>query len=91
MSEHLKCCLVLIHISIMLHFDNLNGYKNVIYTITSFKCICSLYDIIIFGSTFDTTLSNLRAIFFHIKATKLKPSKLNFLSAPWLFSIRNLF
>ena len=44
------------------------------------KCICYLDDVIIFGSTFDTTLSNLRAVFSRLKAAnlKLKPSKCKF-------------
>ena len=47
------------------------------------KCICYLDDVIIFGSTFDTTLSNLRAVFSRLKAAnlKLKPSKCNFFPA----------
>ena len=44
------------------------------------KCICYLDDVIIFGSPFDTTLSNLKAVFSRLKAAnlKLKPSKCKF-------------
>ena len=44
------------------------------------KCICYLDDVIIFGSDFQTTLDNLRAVFSRFKQANLtlKPSKCKF-------------
>ncbi|MEW8547985.1 MAG: retropepsin-like aspartic protease/reverse transcriptase, partial [Candidatus Thiodiazotropha sp.] len=44
------------------------------------KCICYLDDVIIFGSDFQTTLDNLRAVFSRLRKAnlKLKPSKCKF-------------
>lgn len=44
------------------------------------KCICYLDDVIIFGSDFQTTLDNLRAVFSRLRDAnlKLKPTKCKF-------------
>lgn len=51
------------------------------------NCICYLDDVIIFGSDFQTTLDNLRAVFSRLRDAnlKLKPSKCNFFQREVVF------
>ena len=54
--------------------------ENVLGSLRWEKCICYLDDVIIFGSDFQTTLDNLRAVFSRLRSAnlKLKPSKCTF-------------